>query len=91
MLWREETQGSKGNLFYHPRYKRILSIEPEEKAIPVYMQDNDLLNKGGVTVVPYTVALSGLLFFGSVNYTSPLLPLFKLRSGFSLSSLTVPF
>lgn len=61
MLWWEETQGSRGSLSYHCRYKRRLADAPEEKPVLVYMGDNDRLNKSGVAVGPYTAFVSGLL------------------------------
>lgn len=56
MLRREETQGSRGSLSYHRRYKRRLADAPEEKPVLVYTWGYGRLNKGGVAVGPYTAA-----------------------------------
>lgn len=56
MLRREETQGSRGSLSYHRRYKRRLADAPEEKPVLVYTWGYGRLNKGGVAAGPYTAA-----------------------------------
>lgn len=84
MLRREETQGSRGSLSYHRRYKRRLADAPEEKPVLVYTWGYGRLNKllqRGPIQLPIRFA-----FLTSVNYTSPLLPLCKQRPGFGLSS-----